>query len=216
MMISVKNLSKSYKKKVVLDDVTIDFDGRINFLLGDNGVGKSTMIHILAGVVKPNVGEIFINEKKISYTDGTYKKDVGFLLNLPTYPYHLKLEEYINLLNPIYTIDLVTNKQYEDELLNFFDLNKYLGYKIAELSTGYIMRVKLFAAMLHNPSFFIFDEPFSGLDKNFIPQLIEKIITLSKQGKYFLMTTHLSQITAFNFPDCNHYNILNGKILKIN
>ncbi|PHS51255.1 MAG: hypothetical protein COB01_10700 [Lutibacter sp.] len=112
-------------------------------------------------------------------------------------------------INPLFTLIM-------KELLTFFYLNKYLNRKISELSTGYIVRVKLLASMLHNPDFYIFDEPFSGLDKNFVYQLMNKIIKLSNERKYFLITIHFSQITSYNFPNCDYYKILNGTIRKDN
>ncbi len=214
-MISIKNLSKAFKNKIVLNNLDIDFESRINFLLGDNGEGKTVLINILAGIVKPDKGIIQIDNKKIDFSDGRYKKNIGFLLNLQTYPAHLKIKEYIDLLNAIYSINTKENKVYLDELIIFFQLNKYLDHKISELSTGYIMRVKLFASMLHDPSIYIYDEPFSGIDKKFVPLLIAKIIELSAKGKTFLITTHLSKITSYNFSDRTNYQIANGKISKI-
>jgi len=214
-MISIKNLTKTYKNKKVLNNININFDHNINFLIGNNGAGKTTLINVLAGIVKPTSGSIFINDKQLNYMDGTYKKDIGFLLSLPTYPYQLKINEYIALLNSIYSINVSANSPYQKELLSFFELDDYLNHKISELSTGYIKRVKLLAAMLHKPNIYIFDEPFSGLDKNFIPLLFKKINILSKQGDYFLITSHLLQIQTFNFHKSANYEILNGKIVNM-
>lgn len=216
MMISISNLTKSFKNRIVLDNVNMDFDCNINFLQGSNGVGKTTLINILAGIVKPNKGLIYINNNIISYTDGRYKKNIGFFLNYATYPYHLTISEYIDLLNLINGIDVNKNKTYQEELISFFSLKNYLNQTISELSTGYITRVKLFAAMLHNPDLYIFDEPFTGLDKDFIPLLIKKIIDLSMLEKKFLITTHLSKILSHKFPNRGDYSIIDGHVQKIN
>ena len=70
--------------------------------------------------------------------------------------------------------------------------------------------------MLHNPKYYIYDEPFSGLDKNFIPLLIEKIIYLSKKEKIFLITTHNSEIRTDMNCNKKDFKIINGEILKQN
>ncbi|MCF6350339.1 MAG: ABC transporter ATP-binding protein [Flavobacteriaceae bacterium] len=213
MAILIKNLSKKFKNQIVLDNVNIHFNNRINLLIGENGVGKTTLINLLAGILKMDNGEIFIRDYKLNYNNGEYKNNVGFVLNLPTYPYHFKINEYLDLLVSIYKIDLLKNKTYIESLLVFFDLKKQLNKKINELSTGYIKRVKLFSAMIHNPNCYIFDEPFTSLDQNFIPKLIDKIIDLSKQNKRFLITTHMSQIEKL-IENASIYELKNKIIIK--
>ena len=214
-MISINNLYKKFKTNIIYDDVSIKFDNNINFLFGNNGCGKSTLINIIAGVSPSDEGSIFIGDSIISFTDGTYKKKIGFLLSSPSYPIHYKVSEYINLINYIYDNNFELNILYQKKLIDFFDLNKYLNTKINELSFVYIKRVQLLASMLHNPKYYILDEPFAGLDNNFIQLLNQKIIDLSKEGKYFLITTHQIDNTLFNYLNSDRFEIVDHKINKI-
>jgi len=88
-----------------------------------------------------------------------------------------------------------------------------MNTKISDLSTGYVKRVKLLASMLHEPDIFIWDEPFSGIDKIFLPKLFTKIKALSSEGKFFIIASHNSQINSFEFPDSSKFIIINNKII---
>lgn len=213
-MILFKNLTKRYKSNLIINNLNIEFKEKIIFLNGENGSGKSTIVKMLASVIKPSSGSIFINDTEVNYNDGTYKKKVGFCLNYPTYPAHLKLFEYIKLLNFVYSIDINKNKDYQQNLINFFELNKFLNYKISELSSGYEKRVKLFASMIHHPKLFIWDEPFANLDKTFIKKIMGKIVELSSQEMCFFITSHIDDEIKKDLTGLNNYTIKNGIIEK--
>lgn len=214
-MIVIKNLVKTHKSIKIIDNLTIEFKEKLILLYGENGVGKSTLIKILAGIIRQNSGFIYIDNKEINFTDSTYKKNIGFCIDYPTYPSHLRLQEYINLLNYVYKIDVNINKEYQHHLIAFFELSSFLNHKVSELSTGYEKRVKLFASMLHNPKLFIWDEPFASLDKNFTLKLIKKINELSKSDKHFFISSHITENFKLNFEKFDEYKMLNGKIEKI-
>lgn len=211
-MISIDKLTKKRGKKLILDNVSITFNSNLNFLIGENGAGKTTMIELIAGLIKPNRGCIYLDDKKINFYNGEYKKDVGFILDLPTYPYHLKINEFINLLYYVYQIDASKNEKLKDQLILFFELNNYLDYKISDLSKGYKQRVKLLSSMLHKPKYYIYDEPFTGLDLKFKDKVFQKIIDLSSNC-FFLIVSHDKDILQFKNLG-TFYSIKNGNILK--
>lgn len=214
-MISINNLSKKFRENIVLDDVSLKLEKNITFLFGNNGVGKSTLINILAGAIVPDKGVFFLDNQKISFIDGSYKRKIGFLLSFPTYPLHFKVKEYVHLLNYVYSINPELNKLYQEDLITFFDLKKYMDTKISELSVGFVKRVQLLASMLHNPKYYIFDEPFSGMDTDFMPILNQKILDLSREGKYFLIATHQLDTSIFNDLNSEKFKIVNHTINKI-
>ena len=214
-MILINNLSKKYKENIIFNEASIILKSNINFLIGNNGIGKSTLINIIAGVVKPQSGSIFLDTLKISFTDGRYKKNVGFLLSFPTNPTHFKVMEYIDLVNYIYSINSKSNKNYQEDLIDFFELRKYLDSQISELSVGYLKRLQLLISMLNNPKFYILDEPFSGLDSVFLTLLEKKIINLANQGKVFMIATHQINDSLFNNVNSERFIINNYKINQL-
>lgn len=216
-MITIKNLTKKYGSNIILNDISIQFNENISFLFGGNGTGKSTLLNILAGALKYNSGSIYINNKEIDFKDNSYKTNIGFLIDYSTYPTQFTVKEYISLLNYIYRNDTKLQKSYQENLITFFELDKYQNLQISELSTGFVKRVKLLATMLHNPNLFIWDEPFSGIDKNFIPKLVNKIKALStEENKFFLITTHMSEIKSFDFTNSSEFILENKKISSDN
>lgn len=211
-MISLYNITKRYRSKYIFDKASISFDYRINLLLGANGVGKTTLINILAGLVKPESGYWSFNQQKISYSDGSYRRRIGFLMDLPNFPYHLNIKEYIELLNAIYKLN---SNDHEKELMDFFELNDYKDSKLKDLSTGFLKRVKLLASMLHDPEVFIYDEPFSGLDQAFVPKLVEKIEALNGHKKGFIITSHSEKINLFNSAQVVRFEVSNKRLIKL-
>lgn len=211
-MISLHNISKRYHH-LVLENLNIEFDKKINFIVGQNGEGKTTLINILLGIVKPTSGYFTIDGVPIKYSNGRYRKNIGISINIPTYPFHYKVNEFITLLYQIY--EIYRDVDYENELIDFFDLRKYLNYKISDLSTGFIQRVKLFSSMLHKPNIYIYDEPFISLDDEFVEKFVLKIKSLQQQDCYFIISSHNTK-TINLFDEYNKYKIENKNIKKIN
>lgn len=156
-MIEVKNATKKYKKVKALDDISFEIhEGKITCLLGINGVGKSTVLKAICGLIKLDSGEIFIDGEKISYK--IYDK-VAFVPDVDNYFVQFTIKQSFEFMKEFY-------KNWDDkkayEMLDLFNLND--NSKISNLSKGNIARVKIILGFAQNAKYTILDEPFSGID----------------------------------------------------
>ena len=188
--LKAKFLSKSYKTKKVLNNISFDvFKGNILGLVGKNGAGKSTILKILSSLIDFG-GDVFINKKSIKNTDSEHKKNVGYLSeNNPLYM-DFYIQEYLTFignLNGLFKDDLEKRKKIVIELCG---LNSFQNEKISNLSKGYRQRVGIASAFIHDPDILILDEPTTGLDPSQILEIRELIKNLAK-NKIVIFSSHL-------------------------
>ena len=188
--LKAKFLSKSYKTKKVLNNISFDVSkGNILGLVGKNGAGKSTILKILSSLIDFG-GDVFINKKSIKNTDSEYKKNVGYLSeNNPLYM-DFYIQEYLTFignLNGLFKDDLEKRKKLVIELCG---LNSFQNEKISNLSKGYRQRVGIASAFIHDPDILILDEPTTGLDPSQILEIRELIKNLAK-NKIVIFSSHL-------------------------
>lgn len=156
-MIEVKNAKKRYKKVKALDDISFEIhEGKITCILGINGVGKSTILKAICGLIKLDSGEILIDGEKLNYK--TYNK-IAFVPDVDNYFAQLTIKESFEFMKEFYK-NWDEKKAYE--MLELFELTD--DRKIANLSKGNIARVKIILGFAQNAKYTILDEPFSGID----------------------------------------------------
>ncbi|CEK38942.1 ABC transporter ATP-binding protein [[Clostridium] sordellii] len=182
-MIEVKNATKKYKKVKALDDISFEIhEGKITCLLGINGVGKSTVLKAICGLIKLDSGEIFIDGEKI---DNKIYDKVAFVPDVDNYFVQFTIKEIFEFMKTFY-------KNWDDkkayEMLNLFNLTD--DRKILNLSKGNIARVKIILGFAQNAKYTILDEPFSGIDifkrEDFL-KVMTKYIT---DEQSIIITTH--------------------------
>ena len=188
--LKAKFLSKSYKTKKVLNNISFEvFKGNILGLVGKNGAGKSTILKILSSLIDFG-GDVFINKQSIKNTDSEHKKNVGYLSeNNPLYM-DFYIQEYLTFignLNGLFKDDLEKRKKLVIELCG---LNNFQNEKISNLSKGYRQRVGIASAFIHDPDILILDEPTTGLDPSQILEIRELIKNLAK-NKIVIFSSHL-------------------------
>lgn len=156
-MIEIKNASKKYKKVKALDNISFEIhEGKITCILGINGVGKSTILKSICGLVKLDRGEIIIDGEKIDYK--TYEK-VAFVPDVDNYFSQLTIKESFEFMKEFYK---KWDREKAYDMLKLFNLTD--DKKISELSKGNIARVKIILGFAQNAKYTILDEPFSGID----------------------------------------------------
>lgn len=182
-MIEIKDAVKVYKKIRALDGLTVNIDeGKITVLLGLNGVGKSTTLKAIMGLVKLNKGEIFVDGEKVGAK--SYNK-IALVPDIQTHYAYMTIREAFKYMDTFY-INWDMEKAYE--MLKDFKLD--IDSKISSLSKGNIARVKLILGFAQNPKYLLLDEPFSGIDIFTREVFISSMLKYMTEDMAVLLTTH--------------------------
>ncbi len=186
-MIIIQNLFKRYQNLAVLEKVSFNLEeGKLNYIVGPNGSGKTTLIKCILGLVKPDKGEIII-DNLILNGKIEYRGRIGYMPQAASFPENLRVEE---LLDMIY--ELRKDFKIKDvELIDSFNLKKEYGKRIKNLSGGTKQKLNAAIAFLFNPEILILDEPTAGLDPISSGIIKDKIKREKGNGKTILFTSHI-------------------------
>lgn len=206
MILRVQNLTKEYQGSPAVDRLSLEVkQGEVVGLLGPNGAGKTTTFHMMAGLVKPTQGRIFLGDEEITYLP-TYKrarKGIAYLPQNPSVFQRLIVKE--NLLAILETLDLSVGEQEEKAklLLSELGITHLKDQKAYLLSGGERRRVEIARALATSPSFMLLDEPFAGIDPITVSDLQTIIFDLKNKGIGILVTDHnvreTLEITDFSY-----------------
>ncbi|HJD15557.1 MAG TPA: ABC transporter ATP-binding protein [Candidatus Enterococcus stercoripullorum] len=192
MTLTVKNLSGGYFQHPVLKDLNFEIEnGELVALIGLNGAGKSTTIKEIIGLLKPTSGTIEIDGLSLNKSASQYRQKIGFIPESPVLYEELTLREHIEVTAMAYDIPMDVAMQRADKLLKTFRLEKRLDWFPANFSKGMKQKVMIVCAFLIEPSLYIIDEPFLGLDPLAIHALLELLKEEKAKGKSILMSTHV-------------------------
>lgn len=188
-MIIATNVSKQFKKLMVLQNVSISCPkGECIALIGPNGSGKTTLIKTILGMVMPDSGFITFNGKNIS-KDWKYREHVGYMPQIGRYPENMTIGQVLNMMKDIRSAKNKNNL--DEELIESFELNSLLSKRMRTLSGGTRQKVSASLAFLFNPEVLILDEPTAGLDILSSEILKEKINKEKRKGKLIMITSHI-------------------------
>jgi len=191
MSLSVKNITKQYKKQIAVDDISFEIkSGEIVGFLGPNGAGKSTTMKIISCFIPPTKGTVTVCGFDVSNDDLKVKKKVGYLPESNPLYYDMYVKEFLSFIASLHKIN--NKKERIKEMIEMVGLQNEQHKKIGTLSKGYKQRVGLAQAMIHDPEVLILDEPTSGLDPNQIIEIRDLIKNFGKD-KTVLLSTHIMQ-----------------------
>jgi lipopolysaccharide export system ATP-binding protein len=215
MKITAKNLVKIYGDRSVVNDVSFEVNkGEVVCLLGPNGAGKTTTFYMVVGLVKPNKGQVFLNDKDISAwpMNERARAGIGYLPQESSIFRKLNVEDNIKLVLEMNDKLTVTEKSKKlEELLSEFGILKLRQESAISLSGGERRRVELARALAASPDFILLDEPFTGIDPIAIGEIKSNIRQLSEdKGLGVLITDHNPKATL-SITD-RAYVIFDGKI----
>jgi lipopolysaccharide export system ATP-binding protein len=215
MKLYTNNIKKTYKGRNVVNSVSVEVNqGEIVGLLGPNGAGKTTSFYMIVGLVKPDEGNVFLDDKNI--TDyPMYKRaqlGIGYLPQEVSVFRKLSVEDNILAILEMNNLSKVERKERLEQLLEEFSLThvrKNLGNR---LSGGEKRRTEIARALATNPKFVLLDEPFAGVDPIAVEDIQSIISDLKKKNIGILITDHNVQETL-SITD-RAYLLFEGNILK--
>jgi lipopolysaccharide export system ATP-binding protein len=208
-------LVKRYKKRTVVDNVTVDVkQGEIVGLLGPNGAGKTTTFYMIVGMIKPNSGRVYLDEREITQLP-MYKRarlGLGYLSQEPSVFRQLTVRE--NILSVLETSPMSRTAQREqcDRMLERFGLAHLAKSKGYVLSGGERRRTEIARALALEPKFMLLDEPFAGIDPIAVEEIMKIVTNLKNQNIGVLITDHNVHETL-SITD-RSYLLFEGKILN--
>ncbi len=192
-LLRARALVKSFRKKKVVDDVSLEVrEGEVVGLLGPNGAGKTTTFHMVVGLTRPESGSVFLNDEEITELP-MYLRARGGINYLPQEPsIFRKLTVEENVLAILETLDLKPGEKQERLaiLLRELDLTDLAKSPAYTLSGGERRRAEITRALVTSPAFMLLDEPFAGIDPIAVGDIQKIIHHLKKRGIGILVTDH--------------------------
>jgi ABC-2 type transport system ATP-binding protein len=194
-MIRLEELTKRFKQVTAVDNVSlIVAPGEIYGFLGPNGAGKTTTIKMLAGIMRPTSGSIFIDGLDLLKYPIDVKARIGFIPDRPFLYEKLTGSEFMSFMANLYGFNGVRREKRIQQFLELFELAEWAKELVSSYSHGMKQRLIMSAALLHAPRVFIVDEPLVGLDPKGA-RLIKRIFTrLKRSGLTVFMSTHTLEV----------------------
>ena len=215
MILTAKNISKSYRGRKVVNSISVDVkQGEIVGLLGPNGAGKTTSFYMIVGIIKPENGDIFLDQEVIS-TYPMYQraqKGIGYLAQEESVFRKLSVEDNILGVLEFSELTKIQQKEKAEQLMEEFGLINIRKNRGDLLSGGERRRTEIARALANNPKFLLLDEPFAGVDPIAVEDIQSIISVLKKKNIGILITDHNVQETLA-ITD-RTYLMFEGKILK--
>lgn len=210
-----RELKKRYKKRFVVNEVSVDVkQGEVVGLLGPNGAGKTTTFYMMVGMIKPNMGDVFINQQNITNLP-MYKRarlGIGYLPQEPSIFRKMSVEDNIMAVLEFRKLSAGARKQRCDELINELGVSQIRKTPGYALSGGERRRTEIARSLATDPKFMLLDEPFAGIDPLAVEDIMRIVVSLKNRGIGVLITDHNVHETL-SIVD-RAYLLFEGRILK--
>ena len=189
--IIIDSITRVFGNRKVVDDLSFTVKkGSIHGFLGPNGAGKTTTMKMIAGVIPPSSGNIYINGNNVQENLLKIKSTLGVLLESPPLYKDMEVREYLKFVCKLHSVEKDKMEPYLDYAIKKLDLNSVENRLIGNLSKGYKQRVGVAQAIVFQPEIVILDEPTVGLDPNSVIEMRELIKELA-QDHTVLLSSHL-------------------------
>jgi ABC-2 type transport system ATP-binding protein len=214
-LITIKNLTKKFGKIVAVDNVSLEIhEGEVFGLLGQNGAGKTTIIHMLATLLKPTSGTAKINGYDIVKDSSKVRKNIGIVFQAPSSDDMLTGFENLKINSYLYGVPSESRINRINELLKLVGLYERKDDIVKKYSGGMRRRLEIARGLIHKPKVIFLDEPTLGLDPNSRKTMWSYIQNLVKEEKItIILTTHYMEEAD---TLCDRIGFINkGKVIAI-
>lgn len=196
MELVLKNINKSFKDKIAVNNFNVTLNNGIYGLLGPNGAGKTSLMRIIADVSNATSGEVYLNGKSKSELGADYRSLLGYLPQDVGFYKTFTAQKFLEYVSTLKGLEKEYSKVKIDELLKFVNLEKDRNRKIGKFSGGMKQRLGIAQALLNDPKVLILDEPTAGLDPNERIRFKNLISEISKD-KIVILSTHIVSDVEF-------------------
>lgn len=187
-MICLNHISKKFKSIVLFDDINVEFEsGKINYIKGVNGCGKSVLLKLIVGYSQIDSGDIYIDDYHLHF-DGDFIPDAGVCINAPEFiSYYTGYENLLALAN-------LRKKISEKDIMKYvkmLGMEESIDKKYSSYSLGMKQKLRFIQAIMEESKYLILDEPFDALDKKsviIVKQILKDYI--KDKEKYIIITSH--------------------------
>ncbi|MDD2671114.1 MAG: LPS export ABC transporter ATP-binding protein [Syntrophales bacterium] len=191
--LAARGLTKIYGKRTVVSDVNLDiYPGEVVGLLGPNGAGKTTTFYMIVGLIKPDGGQIYLDEKEIS-SYPMYRRarnGINYLPQEPSIFRKLSVEENILAILELLYEDRSERMARLEELLGELNIGHLAKNKAFSLSGGERRRVEITRALVTSPQYILLDEPFAGIDPLAVADIQQIILKLKEKNIGIIISDH--------------------------
>jgi ABC-2 type transport system ATP-binding protein len=193
--LSIRGLSKTFGGKVAVDNLSLSVRaGELYALLGPNGAGKTTTLRMVAGLLKPNAGQIEVFGRDVLADPAAAKQIIAWAPDEPMLYDRLSPLEYLEFVAGLWGVEPAIAMPKAEELLKWLGLWENRSERCEGFSRGMKQKTALAGALIHDPQLLILDEPLTGLDAAVARQVKDLLQVRVKGGATVILTTHILEV----------------------
>jgi ABC-2 type transport system ATP-binding protein len=187
-VIQLRAVSRWYGNVVAVNDITMSIGPGVTGLLGPNGAGKSTILHMIAGFLAPSKGTLTVRDKPTWQNTEIYRT-LGLVPERDSVYAFLTGEEFVRATARLHK--LPDEEAATRHALEMTDMTGAAGRRISTYSKGMRQRIKVAAALVHDPEILLLDEPFNGMDPRQRLHMMDLLAKLGAEGRVILFSSHI-------------------------
>jgi ABC-2 type transport system ATP-binding protein len=186
--IELRNVSRWYGNVVAINDITMTIGPGVTGLLGPNGAGKSTLLHLISGFLEPSRGDLFVGGTA-SWRNPDVYRTLGLVPERPAVYAFLTGLEFVRATARLHK--LADPDRSAERAIAIVEMAEAQDRKISTYSKGMRQRIKVAAALVHDPEILLLDEPFNGMDPRQRLHMMDLLETLGDEGRTILFSSHI-------------------------